>query len=137
MTENTNPASGAIEQEFSLGFLLRMLWKRRIMIVGITFLCGLIAAGASMLMTPIFSAHTSLLPKQQEGRQNILGQLASLTDMSLGGTSAYEDLYGRIIISNHVLDKLMERRWTRGPDDEAISLPEAFGAAEDLVDLVA
>jgi len=113
-----------VDDELSFAHLVGHLWKHWRLLGAIALLCGVIAAVISLLMAPIFTAHVSLLPRQQQAQQNILGQLASLTSISLGDGSSYEALYGQIITSDRLIERLLEKQWQRYEDDDPKSLME-------------
>ena len=129
MTRANNELSASIgDDEISVVQLTRLMWRSRRLIGAVVLICGVIAAAISMLLPPIFTARVSLLPRDHDNRQNILGQLASLTNMRLGDGSAYEDLYGQIITSNRVLDRILDEQWSRFAGDEPGPLMDLLGS---------
>lgn len=121
------PASSG-DDEISVVQLTRLMWRSRRLIAAVILICGIIAAVISLLLPPIYTARVSLLPRDQGTQQNLLGQLASLTNMQLGNGSTYEDLYGQIITSNRVLDRILDEQWSRYAGDEPKPLMELLGS---------
>lgn len=117
----------SVDDELSFVHLIRLFTSHWRFLVGAAALCGVIAALVSLLMTPLFAAKVSLLPRQQQAQQNILGQLASLTNISLGEGSSYEALYGQIVTSDRILDRLLEKQWPRFEGDDPRLLIEILG----------
>lgn len=101
------------EDEINLLDLLIVLAKRKKLIIGITFGGAMIAAIASLLMTPIYKAETKILPPQQGSSSmtsQLLGQLggfAGLAGGSLGKTS--NDLYLALLKSRPILDNMIDK----------------------------
>ncbi|MBF8669054.1 LPS O-antigen chain length determinant protein WzzB [Pseudomonas putida] len=54
----STPSDGEID----LFRLVRNVWRRRVLILGIAFLCSLIGAGYAYLVTPVYEASTTLRP---------------------------------------------------------------------------
>lgn len=80
MNAPTTPDLREDETEISLLDLLITLAKRKRLLIGLPLACALLAAAASLLMTPIFRASTSILPPQQ-AQSNASAMLAQ----ALGG----------------------------------------------------
>ena len=130
-----------IEDEINLLDLLIVLAKRKRLIIGITFGAAVIAAIASLLMTPIYKAETKILPPQQGSSgmaSQVLGQLggfAGLAGGSLGKTS--NDLYIALLKSRPILDniidkfKLMELHKAKSREDTRKALVSALKTQDD------
>src|SRR3990172_6352270 len=103
-----------VEDEINLLDLLIVLAKRKRLIIGITFGAAVIAAIASLLMTPIYKAETKILPPQQ-GSSGMASQLLS----QLGGAASFiggaagvktsNDLYIALLKSRPILDNMIDR----------------------------
>ena len=107
------------DDEIDLLEYWRVIWKKRVLIVGASFLAAVFAAGVSLTMPNIYRAEALLAPVGGEdskgGISSVLGDLgglASLTGASLGGGGSVEQniavLKSREFIWNFVKDeKLM------------------------------
>ncbi len=103
-----------IEDEINLLDLLIVLAKRKRLIIGITFGAALIAAIASLLMTPIYKAETKILPPQQGSSgmaSQLLSQLGGATSFMGGaaGVKTSNDLYIAILKSRPILDNIIDK----------------------------
>lgn len=85
------------EDEINLLELWGVIWRGRKLIVALTMIAALLAAGVSLLLPNIYRAEALLAPAQQdEGKGGLsaalggLGGLASLAGVSTGGSSADE-----------------------------------------------
>ena len=122
MMNNEKALDSVSDADFSLVLFVR-LFRARWRLIAAGFLLGaIIAAGVSYTMPPIFTADVSLLPRQEEGNSNIIGQLASLTNLSLSSGTAYEELYGRIITSDRILDAVLDKQWKTKESEESQDL---------------
>ena len=97
--------------------ILKTLWRRRTVVLLAGAAAAILAAIYAFLAPPVYTAETTFLPRMDEPQPNLmLGQLVSLAGLSLEQGGAYEALYGRIILSDRVLDTLLTRTW---PDELA------------------
>lgn len=83
MIDQTNLTQENHEDEISLLDLASVVSENlRLLIVG-PLLCGLIALGVTFIMTPIFTAKTTILPPSQGGgASSLLGALGGLGDLA-------------------------------------------------------
>lgn len=97
MNQYTDPSQQNLaydEDEISLVELATTLGEEKKLIFGLPFIAGIVAIVVSLLMTPIFTAKTTLLPPQSSGGGGAaaalasLGGLAGLAGISAGGTTA-------------------------------------------------
>ena len=98
MNQYTDPSHQHVaydEDEINLVELATTLGEEKKLIFGLPFIAGIVAIVASLLMTPIFTAKTTLLPPQNGGGGGAaaaalasLGGLAGLAGISAGGTTA-------------------------------------------------
>lgn len=86
------------EEEIDLIELWQILWKRRLLIISVTLLCGFASAAISLLMPNVYRAEVLLSPVAEEGSKTGiasalggLGGLASLAGVSLGAGSSVEE----------------------------------------------
>jgi len=98
--------------ELSVFELWNLLWTRRLLFFVITVVFTLLALIFAFLLPPIFTAKVTLLPRQQDGERGLIGQIASLTGVSIGQESAWESLYGEILHSESLLQELLAQKWT-------------------------
>lgn len=101
-----------LDDEIDFGQLLGDLWRGRRVVVTSTAVCGAIALGVALLLPPVFTARSSVMPPQQQssGLAAALGSLTALT--GVGGGSALKnpnDLYVGILKSQNVADSLIKR----------------------------
>ncbi len=119
------------EDEIDLLEYWRVIWKKRVFILGTSFLAAVLAAGVSLMMPDIYRAEALLAPAgSKEGKNGIssvlggLGGLASLAGVSVGGSSSVEEniavLKSREFIWDFVKDeKLMPILFEDAWDEEA------------------
>ena len=119
------------EDEIDLLEYWRVIWKKRMFILGTSFLAAVLAAGVSLMMSDIYRAEALLAPAgSEEGKGGIssvlggLGGLASLAGVSVGGSSSVEEniavLKSREFIWDFVKDeKLMPILFADDWDAEA------------------
>ena len=98
MNQYTDPSQQHVaydEDEISLVELATTLGEEKKLIFGLPFIAGIVAIVATLLMTPIFTAKTTLLPPQNGGGGGAaaaalasLGGLAGLAGINPGGTTA-------------------------------------------------
>jgi tyrosine-protein kinase Etk/Wzc len=97
MNQDLNPTGAPVyedEDEISLLDLGTTLGEEKKLIFGLPFLAGIVAIVVSLLLTPIFTARTTLLPPQSGGGGAAaaalasLGGLAGLAGISGGGSTA-------------------------------------------------
>lgn len=95
-----------------LDFLI-VLGRHRKLVIGLPIVTGLAAMIVSLLMTPIFTSTTTILPPQQQGSgmaTAMLGQLGGLAAASsIAGLKNPNDLYIGMLESRTVADALISR----------------------------
>lgn len=116
MNQDLNPAGAPVyddEDEISLLDLATTLGEEKKLIFGLPFLAGIVAIVVSLLLTPIFTAKTTLLPPQSGGGGGAaaalaqLGGLAGLAGISAGGTTA--DTVVSMLKSRSAKDEIIDR----------------------------
>lgn len=101
------------DDEISLIELATTLGEEKKLIFGLPFLAGIVAIVVSLLLTPIFTAKTTLLPPQGGGAGGAaaalaqLGGLAGLAGISTGGTTA--DTVVSMLKSRSTKDEIIDR----------------------------
>ena len=115
MTEtngDNRPENKEDTDEISLLDLLLVLAKNKRLIIGIPAVCGLIAVGEALMMTPIFTSKAVIMPPQQQsaGALAALGDLAGLAGISGGGALKNpSDLYVAMLETRPIQDALIDR----------------------------
>lgn len=118
MTPDHNPPSLAggpyEEDEISLLDLATTLGEEKKLIFGLPAVAGAVALVVSLLLTPMFTAKTTLLPPQNGGGSGAaaaalaqLGGLAGLAGISTGGTTA--DTITSMLKSRSAKDEIIDR----------------------------
>lgn len=116
------------DDEIGLLDLLIVLAKHKKLIVGLTFLSTLVAAGITSLLPDIYTATTKILPPQQAQATStaLLSQLTGMTSGMLGARNS-NDVYIAMLNSRTVRDKLIERGLVndrKRPSRESAGPPE-------------
>jgi uncharacterized protein involved in exopolysaccharide biosynthesis len=111
--------------------LLAALWRNKGLILASVLIGALIGMAVGFLMTPIFTAETSILPQPGQESAGILGDVAAMAGLSLRNETNYENLYGRIVKSDRVLDSLLSKSWAIS-DNDSIDLFNLFGYGKDV-----
>jgi uncharacterized protein involved in exopolysaccharide biosynthesis len=95
----------------SLGELLSMLTSRWKSILGGSVVAGALGLGGAMLLPPIFTAQTVIMPPQQQqnGAAAALGALGALGALAGGGLKNTADQYIGLMQSATVSDRLIDR----------------------------
>lgn len=101
------------DDEISLLDLAIVLAKFKKLILGLPVLVGALTVGVTLLMTPIFTATTAILPPQQSQStaSALLGQLGGLAGMAgaAAGIKNPSDLYVGMLKSRTVADAMIAR----------------------------
>lgn len=108
-----HPAEGADDDEIHLLDLLIVLARHKRLVIGIPIVTGTLALAVSLLMTPIFTGTTKVMPPQQQssGVAGMLGQLGGLAGAAGGiaGLKNPNDLYVAMLQSRTLVDNLINR----------------------------
>ncbi|MDP2240469.1 MAG: Wzz/FepE/Etk N-terminal domain-containing protein [Burkholderiales bacterium] len=101
------------DDEINLIDLAIVLAKHKKLILGLPFLAAVLAVIVSLLMTPIFTATTKILPPQQSqstasAMLNQLGAVAGLAG-GVAGIKNPNDMYVAMLKSRTVADNLIQR----------------------------
>lgn len=110
--ENHSGAPGARDDdEIDLLDLAIVLAKHKRLLVGLPVFAGLVAAVVSLIMTPIYTGTTKIVPPQQAQSSSaaLLGQLAAIGGTGNFGLKNPSDLYVAMIRSRSIADRLVER----------------------------
>mgnify|MGYP001351670422 CR=1 FL=1 len=117
MNSEQNPAHGVSsayeEDEISLLDLATTLGEEKKLIFGLPIVVGIVAIVGSLLLTPIYTARTTLLPPQNGGGGGAaaalaqLGGLAGLAGIGGGGTTA--DTITSMLKSRSAKDQIIDQ----------------------------
>ena len=112
-SSNNNNLSESDEDEISLIDLLITLGHEKKFILGLTFLVTLIAVVISLLMPPVFTAKTVIMPPQQQqsSAASALASLGALAGLAGGvaGVKTQDEMYVAFMGSDRFLNNLIER----------------------------
>lgn len=100
--------------EISLIELATILGEEKKILFGLPIAAGIVAVVVSLLMTPIYTATTTLLPPQNggSGAAALLGQLGGLgglAGLDIGGGAGSPEMYVTMLQSRSAKDKIIER----------------------------
>lgn len=114
MTDTSREAAQVpVETEMDLLAALTVILKYKKMVVASTLSLGGAALVTSLLMTPIYTATSKIMPPQQQSStlSSMLGQLGSLAGAagSVAGLKNPNDLYVGMLQSQSVADSLIRR----------------------------
>lgn len=115
-----------LENEINLWGLVKWFWARRLSFFVFVFVCAGLMAAYSYTVPKQYTASVDLLPKIPVQKAGLLGPLASLTGESMSLEGVDEELYGRVLQSNRVLDRVIARKWPGLGDGDSISLFEIY-----------
>ena len=114
MTELTNGASATPpeEEEISLIDILTIIGQQKSLIIGLTLASALLAVIVSLLMTPVFTARTLVMPPQQQQSSAAsslasLGALAGVASSTIGIKSP-DDMYVSFMTSESFQKKIID-----------------------------
>ena len=109
---------------FDVWFAVRRSWR----VLALAVLAGVTIGGAIALFSPpIYEATVTILPGDEGPEPGIFGAVAAMTGLSLQGATSYEEIYGRILVSDRLLDQLLVRSWPTGTGADSVSLHELVG----------
>ena len=114
MTELTNGASATPpeEEEISLIDILTIIGQQKSLIIGLTLASAILAVIVSLLMTPVFTARTLVMPPQQQ-QSSAASSLASLGALSgvassTIGIKSPDDMYVSFMTSESFQKKIID-----------------------------
>jgi uncharacterized protein involved in exopolysaccharide biosynthesis len=112
-TVSAAPADAPASEELQIGpMLLALLWRRRLLVVGVPLLASVLTLGGSYFVTPTFTSRITFLPPQpqQGGAAGALASLGALTGLAGGaGIKTNGDQYVSFLQSWTVADRMIER----------------------------
>lgn len=110
--QTQNIATEQDETDISLFDVLTVIGQYKVMILVITFTFALLAVVVSLMMTPVFTAKTLLIPPQQQNSASTtLAGLSSVAGLSSGlfGQKLQDDLYISFMTSESFQKIIIER----------------------------
>ncbi len=116
-----------LENEIDLWAVVKWMWARKLSYFLIVIIGAVLFAGYSYIVPKQYTASVILLPKIPVQRAGLLGSLASFTGESMTLEGVDEELYGRVIHSNWILDRAIERRWPGLSLEDSLSLFDVYG----------
>lgn len=87
---------------------IRKNLKKIILICSATVLLALIM---TLLITPKYTAETTILPSLDESRGGKMGKIANIAGLTSGESQNREGLFGKIVESDQVLLRVIEQNW--------------------------
>ena len=117
--------SDAAEGEVDLLALIRWVWRRRLPFLAMAVLGAALAVGYSFTVTKRYTATVLLLPKIPAQQEGLFAQLANLSKVAEARERINESLYGKVLSSDLVLDRVIGRKWKTAAGD-SVSLFEVF-----------
>jgi len=119
--------------------LLSWLWRHKAPILVGGLVCMALALAYVLLATPRYKATVSMLPQSDQPAIGILNQIELVSSLSFNGSQGNEELYGKIVTSQPILDALIARRWNHSEHEDGQSLyaifdvdPDGEGCEEEL-----
>jgi uncharacterized protein involved in exopolysaccharide biosynthesis len=111
MNDTTPSVPAQDEDEISLLDLATALGEEKTTLFAIPLLTTLVAVGVSLLMTPIFTAKTVVMPPQQQqsGAAAALASLGGLAGLAgaAGGIKSPDEMYVALLGSNNLQNRLI------------------------------
>lgn len=108
--------------------LVKMLLGRWLQIGVVAVLCLVLGVALSYLITPRYAAKATLLPQMDAGNAGLLAAIGSFANIPVSGENNPENLYGVIVKSDRILDRILERQWSY--QGEKKDLFAIFGAGD-------
>lgn len=106
MSEAPTPSAGADRDVVEFADLLRALWRRKWLAMGITFGCALVALLVALMLPNVYRAEALLAPNGEEGASGLsslaaqYGGLASLAGINLGSEGSDKTVMGLEILKS-------------------------------------
>ncbi len=120
MNEWNNIAYSDTEMEIELQDLIKILWKRKLLIIGIFFIAIVCAYLYVQSVTPIYQTTTTILVQDNERMQSLFTGDA----FSMGSSKV--DTYNKILKSRNLLHEVIQRLDLRDKNNEVIE-PTTLG----------
>jgi LPS O-antigen subunit length determinant protein (WzzB/FepE family) len=122
-TENTmTTRSESRVIRFSLRSLLSIVWQNRWLIAILALIAGIGTATYMFMQPDEYTAEVTMLPQQRNSSLGFLSQLVNLSGADPIIDATYEELYAKIVMSDHILDQILQRDWTYERSAEPASI---------------
>lgn len=115
-----------LDNEIDLWAVVKWVWVRRLSFFVFVLLGAVGLAAFSYTVPKQYTASVNLLPRIPVQKAGLLGPLASLTGESMTLEGVDEELYGRVLHSNLILDRVIARNWPGASTVDSLSLWELF-----------
>ncbi len=92
--------------------LLRESVRRWRFVTAVVVAAAAIALLLTLVMTPVYQATVTVLPRGDSARLGLLGSLFDVSGLSAAGGAGNEVLYAKILVSDDVLEDIIGRTWT-------------------------
>lgn len=117
--------------ETTLGALIAWLWRRRKTFIIAELIAVVGAVVYSLLATPYYKATSYLLPQDARQVPALIGQLQMMSGFNFLGQVSNEELYGKIVGSDVIIDKVVNRKWRFKGFTEPVDLYDIFDIDRD------
>ncbi len=103
------------------------VWEQRAPLVAALLAGAVIAVGISFTLPIQYTSQVTLIPQAPMESGGLLGRLATLTNVGIGLDVNNENLYGQILRSNLMLDRLLDREWPVTAASDSLTVAEVLG----------
>ncbi len=116
-----------VVNQYGVEEIVTYVLRNWLVIGGVALLC--VVAGVVWLKTrPLdYEARVTLLPEGGGGPGGLVGQLADIASFGAGGQGSLEEQYGKILVSDTVLDRLIARRWAGATGSDSLEVFALLG----------
>ncbi len=114
------------EERFNYINILSLLWNKKIFILFVTGIGTLLAVVLSFIITPVYESKSTILPEMEKSKLGPLGDLATLAGVNLSGDVIMVKLYPDIMMSETVLNKVLEKKYDSKLFDKPVDLYNFF-----------
>lgn len=107
--------------------LIRESVRRWRFVTAVVVATAAIALLLTLVMTPVYQASVTVLPRGDSARLGLLGSLFDVSGLSTAGGAGNEVLYAKILVSDDVLMDVIDRTWTYRGSATPVTLYEVLG----------
>ena len=107
--------------------LLVAIWRRRFLVAVITIAFTIIGVLYAVLSTPIYTAKVTILPQPGATTSDLLSKVALFTGNVSASSVNYENLYGEIVKSDNILERVIDRKWVHKDYEDSVTTIDLFG----------
>lgn len=120
-------------REIELISIVRWIWARKVLYLVIGLVCCLLAVGYSYIVPKMYTGKVVLLPKIPVQKAGLLGPLAALSGETTVLQGVDEELYGQILHSDFILDRVLAEEWPTVEEGKRASLFVIFNQTAEEV----